>query len=79
MTAPLGAIVGIYWDGLAALQPGDHLRTPSGRQYQVVSVRVQKRGKHRGRQHLRCMVADRDLKPGNTYRLRWYARGRARR
>lgn len=76
MSAPIGAVVGIYWDGAAALTPGDHLRTPTGRQYQVISVRIQKDGKHRGRQHLRCLVVDGSLHIGRTYRLRWYARSR---
>lgn len=53
-TAPVGALVGLFYDGLVARD--EYLITPTGRTYLVVSARVQRRGTHRGRRHLRCLV-----------------------
>jgi hypothetical protein len=73
MKAPVGAVVSIYYDGRALLV-GDFLRTATGRLYEVASVRVQARGGHKGRQHLRCLVA-REIVPGaRVLSLRWYLR-----
>lgn len=80
MTAPIGAIVGLYVDLVSHVSPGDLIETQSGRQYLVMVVRVQTRGKHRGRQHLRAQVIDRDdvcpsAMVGRTvHRIRWYRR-----
>lgn len=75
--APIGAYVRIYYDGLA-LSAGDALVTPTGRMYEVVSVRVQARGAHVGRQHLVCLVHDgRTPVKGRIRRLHWYRRGRS--
>lgn len=76
--APAGAMVKLFYDG-ARLGPGEYLRTKTGRLYRVVSVRVQERGKHAGRQHLACLVSS-VAEPGAPVRdLYWYARGRGKR
>lgn len=56
MTAPVGAEVGIHVDLVARVEVGDVIETDTGRRYGVVAVRVQAKGKHRGRQHLRVVV-----------------------
>lgn len=61
MTAPAGAIVRLYVDLLARVEADHIIRTQSGRRYRVLTVRVQARGKHAGRQHLVCSV----LGPGD--------------
>lgn len=75
MTAPEGAEVGIYYDG-RPLEPGDALVTPTGRTYLVTAVRRQTRGKHVGRQHLRCVVAAAAPATARVVPLYWYKRGR---
>jgi hypothetical protein len=80
--APEGAEVGLYVDLLARVRVGHVIQTPSGRRYGVVSVRVQERGIHAGRQHLRCVVLGPDAELSARIRLHeivWYKRGRARR
>lgn len=58
--APAGAEVGLYVDLRERVFVGDVIETQSGRRYAVVDVRVQARGKHRGRQHLRAVVLGED-------------------
>lgn len=77
MKAPVGAFVGIYYDG-RPVAPGDCLRTPTGRVYEVVTRREQERGKHVGRQHLRCLVRSEAPAGAKVRRLHWYPRGRRR-
>ncbi len=75
-TAPEGAIVSITYDG-GRVEVGDALRTTTGRLYVVVARRVQQKGDHRGRQHLRCAVQGKDALPppgANILPLRWYKR-----
>jgi hypothetical protein len=86
--APAGAIVSLYVDLVARVQIDDIIETRSGRRYQALEVRVQKRGKNVGRQHLRCRVMDegeRHPYEGMTpdhpliptvHRIRWYRRER---
>lgn len=89
MTAPAGAEVGLYVDLVEPVRVGDVIETRSGRRYGVVAVRVQERGKHAGRQHLRVVVLDENeglLKAaviartgtmyGRIHRIRWYRRER---
>lgn len=79
MTAPAGAVVRIYVDLVARVLVGDVIETQTGRRYRVLGVRVQKRGRRRGRQHLSCVVLDNveQLVDGATlHRIRWYPRGR---
>lgn len=83
MTAPAGAIVGLYVDLVAPVHVGDVIKTQTGRRYQVLAARVQTRGKHRGRQHLRACVLGVDdpvTAIGDrqrTHNIRWYVRGRS--
>ncbi len=76
--APVGAVVGLYYDAPCDVVAGDAIVTTTGRTYLVVSVRCQRRGKHVGRWHLRCLV-QRAAPPGaHVHPLRWYPRGRRR-
>lgn len=82
MTAPAGAIVSIYVDLAACVDVGDVIETQTGRRYSVLTKRVQARGAHVGRQHLRVLVmAPDDPLPtsGMLHRIVWYRRGRGRR
>lgn len=81
MTAPAGAIVAIYVDLVSPVAVDEVIETESGRRYSVIAVRVQERGKHKGRQHLRCIVmpADEPQHGEKTHRIRWYKRGRGKR
>jgi hypothetical protein len=84
--APPGAIVGLYVDLLARVYEGDLIETRSGRRYLVLHAREQQRGKHAGRQHLRCSVLaegeEPPLAPNEladprervVHRIRWYRR-----
>jgi hypothetical protein len=76
--APAGAVVGIYVDLIAHVAVGDVIRTGSGRRYGIVSVRVQERGMHAGRQHLRCLVLgpDDDTGASQVHQIYWYPRGK---
>lgn len=80
MRAPAGAIVALYVDLVSPVAIGDIIATRSGRRYGVMAVRVQERGKHAGRQHLRATVLERDGELGGgcvVHRIRWYRRDRA--
>lgn len=79
MTAPAGAVVGLYVDLHEVVQLGDVIETQTGRRYLVASTRVQRSGMHAGRQHLRAVV----LAPGAElpevgmlHRIVWYRRKR---
>lgn len=76
LTAPIGAVVGLYVDLVEPVMLGDVIRTGTGRLYQVLDVRVQTRGKATGRQHLRVIVID-EIPPHPTaqvHAIRWYKR-----
>lgn len=83
MTAPAGAIVGLYVDLVSPVHVGDVIETQTGRRYQAIAVRIQLRGKNTGRQHLRVVVLGPDDpvtaigERQRTHRIRWYARKRA--
>lgn len=91
MTAPAGAIVSLYVDLVSRVAIDDVIETQSGRRYRIIAVRQQQRGKHVGRQHLRCLVlgkgeriAYEGMQPDHpwvptVHRIRWYVRGRGRR
>lgn len=79
MIAPPGSIVSLYVDLAAPVELDDLIETQTGRRYRVLAVRVQERGKHRGRQHLRVLVLHRDDQAppeSRTHRIRWYKRAR---
>jgi hypothetical protein len=89
MTAPAGAIVSLYVDLRASVADNDVIETQTGRRYRVLDVRVQQRGKHVGRQHLRCIVLgdegehddlnrSADPRMSAVHRIRWYERGGSR-
>jgi hypothetical protein len=82
MTAPYGAIVKLYVDLAAQVVPTDVIETQSGRRYWVLEVRVQQKGKHKGRQHLACLVLDpskNDEGTNRVHRIRWYKRTKKKR
>lgn len=67
----------LYYDGAAPCTEGDYIRTPTGRTYLIEHVRVQEKGKHAGRQHLRTVV----MEPGHqpepdavVHPIFWYRR-----
>jgi hypothetical protein len=87
--APAGAVVSLYVDLERTVNLGDIIETRSGRGYLVVGARVQQRGAHAGRQHLKCDVLpagwSEDLdgawrvgtRPDSyVHRIRWYRRQR---
>lgn len=72
--AAAGDEVTISYDG-NPVAPGDALRTPTGRSYGVLSVRVQERGKHRGRQFVTAVVLDEPLTAATkVHPLIWHSR-----
>lgn len=77
-TAPPGTEVGLFMDMGTQLEAGDYLRSRSGRTYLVDNVRVQQRGVHIGRQHLRCIVVrPEDVAPdARIIDFWWYPRGK---
>lgn len=81
MSARAGAEVGLYMDSRDEIEVGDALvSNTTGRAYLVMSVRVQQRGDHIGRQHVRAIVFNHhfDLPPdhGKLLRFAWYTRPR---
>lgn len=79
MTVPAGAVVKLYVDTrMKQLEPGDVIETGTGRRYEVVTARIQERGKWAGiRQHLTALVLPPDHPlPPDTFILpiRWYRR-----
>lgn len=76
MKAPVGRQVGIYMDTARHIEPGDVIQTQTRRSYLVDTVRVQQRGVHVGRQHLRCtVIAEADV-PADAviHPIFWYSR-----
>lgn len=78
MKAPAGSVVTIYFDG-EPVSPVDVIETSTGRHYWVLEVRLQKKGKHAGRQHLACLVLGEDWatvvgRDPIVHTLRWYKR-----
>lgn len=81
MAAPVGSNVSLYMDTPRDIQPGDYIVTHSGRSYLVDSVRIQQRGKHAGRKHMRVIVVDPATVPHGDdeeviHPLFWYSRNR---
>jgi hypothetical protein len=74
-----GETAALYVDVLQTVHVGDYIRTLTGRTYLVTAVRIQQRGKHVGRQHLKTVV----MAPGHVVEpdaevitIAWYARSR---
>lgn len=86
--APAGAIVKLYVDLVRDVEPEHWIKTANGRMYQVMSVRIQARGKHAGRQHLTVMVMGDGHTPASAqtlrdigfvvHEIRWYKRNAKR-
>lgn len=79
MMAPPGSLVRLYVDLRESVNPTDVIETQTGRRYWVLEVRVQTKGKHKGRQHLACLVVDpsrKDEGDNKVHKIRWYKRGR---
>lgn len=76
MSAGIGSEVGLYMDTSQRLLIGNYIQTPTGRTYEILTVRTQQRGKHEGRQHLRCLVVPAEaIDPDATVTpIRWYRR-----
>lgn len=72
--APIGAVVRLYFDSIDPVGREDFIQTPTGRTYRVLGGRVQQRGKHRGRQHLQCLVVDQAPPGATVHHLVWYPR-----
>jgi hypothetical protein len=74
--APVGALVGLYYDSPRLIEVGDYLRTPKRRCYLIDSLRRQLKGKHAGRWHIKAIVvAEADI-PADAlvHPLMWYRR-----
>jgi hypothetical protein len=55
---PAGSQVHLTYDSAQILEPGDYLRTGSGRLYLIEGNRIQERGRWAGRQHLTAVVME---------------------
>lgn len=77
MPAAVGSEVGIYYDGVAQVDEGDVIRTSTGRCYRAIHNRIQQKGKHVGRQHLRVQVIDPSevTEADTVHPIYWYRRG----
>jgi hypothetical protein len=73
--APVGAVVGIFYDARREVLAGDAIVTTTGRTYLVVSVRRQTRGAHAGRWHIKALVQAAPPEGARVHPLRWYRRG----
>jgi hypothetical protein len=70
-----GSVVSIFYDADEPIAVGDALQTKTGRTYIIVTGRQQARGRHVGRWHLRCAVAEGPPPAGViVHRLVWYPR-----
>ncbi len=76
MKAP-GEAASLYWDGWHLASEGDYIRTKTGRTYLITHVRVQEKGKHAGRQHLKTIVMAPDHvveEDAVVHEIHWYKR-----
>lgn len=76
MKAPPGSVVGIYYDSPRDVNTGDVLKTPSGRCYLVITIRVQTRGLHPGRKHIHAVVLEVAPEKAIIHPLYWYPRNK---
>ena len=80
-TKPLGTTCTLYHDSPRDVEAFDVIRTGAGTCYRVLEVRIQERGKHVGRKHLKCLrIAPEDVEEDDkVHPLYWYSRDRKRR
>lgn len=78
MKAPIGAIVSLYIDSLFEVSIGEFLQTPTGRLYQIVSIREQKKGQHIGRKHIKALVSEKAPRGSKVHPIYWYSRKKRR-
>lgn len=78
MKAAAGSVVQIYVDSMRNIQVGECLVTDTGRSYQIIEMRVQAKGVHVGRKHIRAIVFDQAPRGVITHPLRWYRRNKKR-
>lgn len=79
MPAAIGSEVGLYYDGFEVVEEGDVVKTATtGRCYRTISNRIQAKGIHKGRQHLRVQVIDpADVtEDDKVHLLHWYSRNK---
>jgi hypothetical protein len=77
VTAPPGSLIRLYYDARERVERGDFIRTPTGRTYLIEAVRVQQRGKNKGRQHIVAMVMEPDFDLSDddiVHPLHWHKR-----
>jgi len=74
MSAGIGSPVGLYMDTQRVLVSGDYIETPTGRTYEIQTVRRQERGKHKGRAHIRAIVVASAPDGATVHPLVWYKR-----
>lgn len=76
-TKPLGTTCKLHYDSPREVEAFDVIRTePAGTCYRVLEVRIQERGKHAGKKHLKCVrIAAGDVEEDDVVRpLYWYQR-----
>ncbi len=81
MATPIGDTCYLYVDAARTLEKGDYVVTKTGRTYEVLTNRIQQRGKNAGRQHLSVLVLDPEAPrdpDAYTLTLQWYSRSRSR-
>lgn len=78
MAASEGSVVSIYMDSREPVEEGDVVQTTTGRTYRVMNCRVQKRGIHKGRQHLMVLVIPQSdvSEDDKVHSLWWYSRSK---
>ncbi len=79
MATPIGDTCSLYVDAAQPLEKGDYIITKTGRTYEVLTVRVQEKGKYEGRQHLNVLVLDPEAPrdpDAYTLSLHWYSRSK---
>lgn len=72
----IGSVVSLYMDTPRILEVNHFIQTPTGRTYQLVTVRRQERGKHKGRWHLSALVvpASAIKEDDVVHPIAWYPR-----
>lgn len=74
----IGDEVRLQYDSDVLVQVGDFIKTRTGRCYEVTAARMQTRGVHQGRYHLKCIVVKEETRGAFVHPLFWYKRNRSR-